>query len=163
MRSEHRVIARAFSLIELIVAVVIFAMALIPIADLMSASRRTTASSMRLLQASSYAQTLLEGILPLDLDELPAGGPGEWTLLSTAGPSPAGTGPRWTEVKRFFDQPTSFPMAARVVTARSIPNPLDPTRPSRTLIRTKVEFLRVVTDEDSVQEVVLEGMLDPRP
>lgn len=154
---------RGFSMIELVISVVIFAAALIPIADLMSASRRTTASSLRLLQATTYAQTLLEAVLPLDLEELPAGPTANWTLLSSMQPVQGGTGTRWTLVRKFFDGPPPFPMVARLVTARTIPNPVDPARPSRTVIRAKVEFLRVTTDEDSVQEVVLEGLLDPRP
>lgn len=152
---------RAFSILELTIAVVIFACALIPIADLLSASRRTTASSMRLLEASHHAQTLLEGIQPLDLDELPPGGPGEWTLLSSLNPVTGGTGQRWSAIRAFFDQPPPFPMVARHVTARAVVDPLAPNR-RRTLIRAKVEFLRVVTDEDSIQDVVLEGLLDPR-
>lgn len=153
---------RGFSMIELVISVVIFAAALIPIADLMSASRRTTASSLRLLQATTYAQTLLEAVLPLDLDELPTGTATNWTLLSTMQPVQGGTN-RWSDVRKYFDGPPPFPMVARIVTARTIPNPVDPARPSRTVIRAKVEFLRITTDEDSIQEVVLEGLLDPRP
>jgi len=151
----------AFSLLELVIGVTIFALAFIPIVELLSTSRRTAASSLRFLEASSYAQTLLEAIEPLDASELPAGD-GEWTLLSSQGAAAAGTGTRWPEVQRFFDAPPPFPMTARVVTATRVPNAADPTRPDRVLLRVRVEFLRVVTIEDSEQDVSLEGMLDPR-
>ena len=150
-----------FSMLELVIAVTIFVLAFIPIVELLGTSRRVTAASMRLLEATMYAQTLLEGILPLDDEELPPG-TGGYTILSSVQAAPAGSG-RWTEVQKFFDQPPPFPMETRLVLAKRLPDPLDPSKHDRIVITVKIEFLRLVTDGDSEQVVVLEGLLDPRP
>lgn len=154
----------AFSILELVIAVTIFVLAFIPIAQLLGTSRRVTASSMRLLEATTYAQTLLEGVLPLDESDLPpAQGNSEYPILSSTGGTAAGQG-RWSEVQSYFDtKPPPFPMKMRLVTARRLPDPLDPSKADRIVIRVTVSFLRLVTDEDSEQDVVLEGLLDPRP
>lgn len=63
--------ARGFSLIEVLVALGILGVLLLPIMDMLITSNRAAASARRMLDTTLYAQSLLETMAELTPDDLP--------------------------------------------------------------------------------------------
>src|SRR4051794_1720019 len=102
---------RAFSLIEVILTLVILALVLVSVLDLVSASRRTSASAKRQLAVALHAQTLLEGLAMIPPDELPSLKPGQPALLlADSGQSPTQGSGRFAAVARYFREAVPFEM-----------------------------------------------------
>lgn len=85
---------RAFSLIEIMIAMAIIAFAFMPIIGAMSTSMRGTMKDEKVVQAMNMAQTSLNAALQFPFDALPAysrslGGPanGPWSFGGTAQPN----------------------------------------------------------------------------
>jgi prepilin-type N-terminal cleavage/methylation domain-containing protein len=146
--------AHGFSLLELLISIVIFMIALIPIADMLSSGNRLAAAGHRLLEATLHGQTLLEAITQLEPREIPADGSTESLLLE--GPSaaaPGGSG-RWPELVTFYSRPTPFPME-RQVRASKLPD-------GRTIISVHIEFERVPGEAATRHTILMQGLAVPR-
>jgi prepilin-type N-terminal cleavage/methylation domain-containing protein len=109
---------RALTLVEVLICLVIFALALTPVISLFSSSHRAGHMARRQMEATMHAQTLLEAVAQLEPWELPAVPRGSAVTLLETGGAPAGGGGRWPQVVAYFARPTRLPMQRRVTAMR---------------------------------------------
>lgn len=150
MPSSHR---DAFSLLEVVICLLIFGLALQPIMQMLTASHRMSVSARHLLDATVQAQTLLEAVGQLSTAELPPIPPGTETVILPARGVASGAG-RWREVAAFFARPTPIPMDRRVI-ARRFPT-------GELQLRVEVDWIALVHDEKTRQTLSLATFSTPR-
>lgn len=116
---------RGLSLLEALLAAVLFVVLLVPVVLLYGTSNRVGYAADRMLDATLHGQTLLESLAALRPDELPIPpGPGRVTLFvddpdaALAAPLAGGAG-RWEEVAAWLELPPPFPMT-RVISAERL-------------------------------------------
>src|ERR1043166_2017642 len=114
--------SRGISILEVLISIIIFMLALIPVADLFSTSNRMAASAQRFLEATLHAQTLLEAVCEIDPDDLPrlpdapaTGDADDKLLLDSDGNQLSGGKGRWPELVTWFNKPPAFPMERRQI------------------------------------------------
>ena len=146
---------RGFSLVEVLICLVIFALALVPIINLFSESHRVGHSAHRMMEASLSAQTLLEAVGQLDVSELPAvPASSEVVLLEDGGPPTGATAGRWPQVAAYFARPLPFEMRRRVLAQRLPGGPLQ--------VRVEVEWLATPGEPRTRQHQVLQSFASMR-
>lgn len=149
---------KAVSLVEILLALGLLAVVLVPTFSLYLSSRAIVYSSGRILVATILGQTLLEGAAQLDPLELPLPadtGAEEWQLLPPSGTPPAGS--RFQKIVDLFQQATPFPME-RVLVAQWPPGAAGAGR-DRLILRMTVRFRRIESDPESEYEVLLRTLV----
>jgi len=91
----------AVSLIEVMLAILILAMAVVPIITQFTSVHRMSVSARRLFEVSSNAQMILESLSQLEPEELPSIAAAPVRILSDSAP-PASGARRWGEITAFF-------------------------------------------------------------
>lgn len=127
------------SLVEALLAVLILAVAGIPLVQLLASARRAGHSAERMLQAGLHGQTILDAVCALSPDELPGASDAETEWEGAGGVQP-GTG-RWDEVRAYLAAPPPFPLERRIL-ARRFPD-------GTVLVRVELAWRRVVDQVES--------------
>lgn len=155
MRSSRSEEAEGVSLIEIVIAVGIFAMALVPLIDLVVSSSRISVSATRMLDATLYGQTLLQALAELEPTEFPPVATGEERLILDGATAPSsGGGPRWQALMAYCALPPVFTMQRRAF-ARRMPG-------GELVVRVELEWAAAPTDTARVQRVSLQTLSTPR-
>jgi prepilin-type N-terminal cleavage/methylation domain-containing protein len=145
-----------FSLTEVMIGLVILAIAIVPIISMFTASHRTSHSARRLLDATLHAQTVLEGLAslePADLPAIPLGA--DVVLVKDPGGFLGGGGPRFDEVARYFARSAPFAGIRRTVSAHRA-------QTGELILKMEVRFRGVVSDPRTEQTLTLHSVTAPR-
>lgn len=145
---------RGVSILEVLIALVIFLIALVPIADLATSSTRFTASASRMLESAMYAQRLLEAIAQLEPDELPPSEQDNWEVAMDGRRTAEGGSPRWLALAPALEARPPFPMEYRSVTAKKLAGGL-------VAVSFELVFLRVAGEPEEYT-LVVRALLSPR-
>lgn len=144
-----------FSLVEVLLVLGILAVGVVPVLQMYSASHRIAHSAHRLSEVTLHAQSILEALAELSLEEFPAVVKGERTvLLADQGPAAPGGGPRFAQVVEFFQKKPPLEMA-RLVTAERLAG-------GELVIRVQVQWQAVVGEDATWQQIVLPMVSTPR-
>jgi hypothetical protein len=146
---------KALSVVEVLVCLVILAFALVPINNLFMSSNRIGHSARRLVDASMYGQTILEGVSMLEPADLPAIAPGSELILLDGAVAAPGGGPKFREIANYFNTAQPFPMQERTVTALRADT-------GELLLKIELKWLGVVSDERTLQTANLQMLTPPK-
>ncbi len=146
-----------FSVLEIVIAITLFLVAMVPIVSLFTQVNRTSYASNRLLDATLHGQLALEAILELEPDELPALADTDQKILfdDVTGLRLTG-GPRWDEIIAYLSLPPPFPMSNRRIVAETFGDP------GKISITVEIRWLRVAQDENTSRSIELRGVSSPR-
>lgn len=140
------------SILEIVLGLAIFAIAMPAILQLFTNLNRTTYAADRLVDATIHGQMILEAVLELQQDELPTiPATGSVVLFQDGvGVLPGGTS-RWDEVVAFLAQPVPVPGMIRTITAERF------AADDRLLLVVSLEWRRVGHEAGNVQSIRLQG------
>lgn len=143
---------RGISLLEMLIALVLLAVAGAPVLDLLTQSRRLSVMASHQVTASAEAQTLLEGVAALEPSDLPSGAasPAPAPILADGGPNGAGGSAKWSELVKLFGERSRPEMKRTVETAAM--------GAGRILVRVKVRYVKLVTAKEPAREIALVGL-----
>lgn len=145
----------ALSILEVLICLVILAFALVPILNLFTSSHRIGHSARRFVDASMYAQTILEGVSMLEPADLPTISPGSELILLDGATAAPGGGPRFREIATYFNASQPFPMQERTVTALRADT-------GELLLKIELKWLGVAGDERTSQTANLQMLTPPK-
>lgn len=147
--SPRRCRRAGLSLLESLVALVIFGLALAPVIWLFGSARRASASADRMLRATLYGQTVLDALVALKDDELPPVPDAETELAGTAGSG------RWDEIVAMLALPPPFPMERRVTGRRLLDGSIE--------LKVALAWERLPGRPETRHGLTLRGLRVPRP
>lgn len=147
--------AAGVSIVEVLVCVVMLAVALVPILDLTISSSRMGHSARRMVDASVYGQTILEGLAMLEPEDFPDIPPGVEQILLDGDQPGASGGPRFMEAATYFNQSAPFEFIQRVVSAKRHSS-------GGLLLTVDLKWLGVVADDRTVHSIRMHVLTPPR-
>jgi hypothetical protein len=148
--------SRGVTILELVLAVAIFAVAMVPILQVITDANRTSYSADRYLRASVHAQMILDALVALDASELPPVPVDGATLLLDEGQVASGGAPRWLEVVAFLAQPPPFEGMERRIQAERYGDP------GKTTFEVRLRWRRLGHVEGSWVSLTMRGVSNPK-
>jgi hypothetical protein len=150
---------RGLSLLEALLAAVLFVVLLVPVVLIYGSSNRVGYAADRMLDATLHGQTLLESLAALEDHELPPVPAGASVPLfvddpdaALSAPSGGGSG-RWDEVAAWLELPPPFPMT-RVVTAERLAS-------GPVVLRVEIAWLALPGRPETGRVVTLQTLASP--
>lgn len=142
------------SLVEVVVCLLILAAVVVPIMNMVIASRRASSSAGRIVDVSLHAQLLLEALSHVDPRDLPPIEPDtDVLLLDDRIPATADGGPAFRALVDVFRRPPPVPMQRRVAAQRLPAGEL--------ALRVDVTWLAVVGEERTRQHASFRTLTVP--
>lgn len=160
MRSDSRSASRrrALSLVEVLLTLVIFSLALAPIINLFTSAHRIGHAARRLVDVTLHAQAILEALAELEPVDFPASiaTSGQMTLMADSGGVTVGQSDRYDQVVAFFQrQPLPVAGMQRTVNARRL-------QTGELEVWIVVDWLAVIGEEKTKQTITLSMLSSPR-
>lgn len=109
---------RGVSLLEILISLTLFLLMLVPLLELLTGSHRRSVSARKLLDATSFAQTLMDAVAELPAGDLAAVTAAARIQLSDDLDDPTlPKGPRWNEIRTYAKYRKPAAVTSWVLTA----------------------------------------------